>query len=91
MTSSVNDLKNNVQNISDIDEYNIKAYELIELVNSLIDNLDDLHIDENSKESLILYLNDKKKLIDNLTNDTTIDYLQNMIDDINNYCEKLVN
>jgi hypothetical protein len=50
-----------------------------------------LHIDENSKESLILYLNDKKKLIDNLTNDTTINYLQNMIDDINNYCEKLVN
>lgn len=91
MTSSINDLKNNVQNISDTDEYNIKAYELIELVKSLIDNLDDLPIDENSKESLILYLNDKKTLMDNLTNNTTIDYLQNMIDDINNYCEKLVN
>ena len=99
--SSINDQLINVMttNISDINNenqlennYNIKLYELGRLIKELIDNLDFIPINIYGKNLLIEFLAEKQEIIIKTTNESiidNIDIIDNITDDINEYCKEL--
>jgi len=69
--------------------YKIKLVEYVELIQGLLENLDNLPLNDQNKMLLIDYIDIKQNEYQNASNDYKI--IENIINDINNYCLKLYN
>ena len=86
MTTNITDLNILSSNNNQLqDSYNIKLYELSQLINELVDNLEYIPINNIGKNLLINFLSEKQEYI---IKECTLD-IDNIINDINDYCKEL--